>query len=109
MWFYPSALLMYSGGYIRRDQSSFARYTKSKLDYLLFDCLTSPDQYLDRREWKRGVERVYDDRDVRYMADFLIISLPPDAHEMYTPPLSPQSPVCNANRPEAANWKTAAR
>jgi hypothetical protein len=97
------ALVHIMRGDIRRDQSSFARYTKSKLDYLLFDCLTCPDQCLDRREWRRGVESVYDGPDVRYMADFLIISLPPDAHEMYTPPLSPQSPVCNANRPGAAN------
>jgi hypothetical protein len=81
VWFYPSALLMYSGGDIRQDQSSFARYTKSKLDYLLFENLTSPDLYPDTREWKRGVERVYDDRDVRYMAGFLLISLLPDVQK----------------------------
>jgi hypothetical protein len=66
-------------GDIRRDQSSFARYTKSKLDYLLFDCLTSPDLYSGTREWKRGVERIYDDRDARYMASSLLISLPSGA------------------------------
>jgi hypothetical protein len=79
VWFYSSALLVYSGGDIRRDQSSFARYTKSKLDYLLFDCLTSPDLYPGTREWKPSVERVYDGRDVRYMADSLVISLLPEA------------------------------
>jgi len=68
-------------GDIRRDQSSFARYTKSKLDYLLFGSLTSPDLYPDTREWKPSVEFVYDDRDVRYMVGSLLISFPLDAHE----------------------------
>jgi len=66
---------------IPRDQSSFARYTKSKLDCLLFGSPTSPDLYPDTREWKPSVESVYDGRDVRYMADSLLISLPLDANE----------------------------
>jgi len=78
-------------GDIRRGQSSFARYTRSKLDYLLFGSPTSPDLYPRTRESKPRVESVYDGRGVKYMADSLIISHPLDGHEfvVHTSIISP--------------------